>query len=302
MDMKALKAAKALIEVAARRAGSGRADPKTVKARTKEARENRALARRELVAGGLDPKRLDVLAAKRAAVRQKRVEQTRQSAIKASAAVGRRLGQLTPILIPPADPMNVIIDRVTFIRSFAGAGSVADSEIHSLNSWARYRLNGSAGVTESGTGRLSFFTLWQNPRNEPVVVTTGARLVVNAHLSVDAEWQGVADWFIGGSSAQATVRARTTVWAMDSSQKSIVHDSILAQTAASGGFFGDDNSASIAFNEFLSTSGVVVAARAYILIEVELRTEWTATNGSIALDAASGSFKVSVPHLILSVT
>jgi hypothetical protein len=52
------------------------------------------------VAGGLDPKRLDVLAAKRPTVRQKRVEQTRQSAIKDSAAVGRRLEQLTPVLPP----------------------------------------------------------------------------------------------------------------------------------------------------------------------------------------------------------
>jgi hypothetical protein len=301
MDMKALKAAKALIEQAARRAGTGQQDPRTTKARAKAAREDRTLARRELQAGGFNSKRLDALAAKRSKLRRERATKAIKNAIKASAAVGRRLVKLTPIL-PPADPTNAIIDRVTFIRSFAGAGSVADSEIKSLGSWARYRLNASAGVTDSGAGRLSFFTLWRNPRTESAVVTTGARLVVNAHLSVEAEGQGVADWFIGGSSAQATVRARTTVWAMDSGLKSVVHDSIIAQTAASGGFFGDDNSVSIAFNEFLSTSGVAVAAGAYILIEVELRTEWSATFGSIGLDASSGSFKVSVPHLVLSVT
>jgi hypothetical protein len=302
MDTQPHEAAEAFIQEAADRAARGpRQDPETARARFEAAREDAELARRELLAGGLDPQRLDALAAERSRARRERAEQAHLRAIDASGAVARWLAELTPLL--PAEPMNVILDRVTFIRSFAGAGAVVDSDIGSLDSWARYRLSASAGMTESGVGRLSFFTLWRNPRTEPVVVTAGARLVVNAHLSVDADWNGVAAWFIGGSEARASVRARTTVWAMwDSTLKAIVHDQILAGAGATGGFFGGDDSASIAFNAFLPASGFSVPGQAFILIEVELLTEWTATSGSVHLDAESGAFQVSVPHLILTLT
>ena len=303
MDTKSHEAVEAFIQEAMGRASPPRRqDPEAARARAEAARQDGELARGELLAAGLDLKRLDALAADRSKARRERAEQTRRRAIEASAVVAGQLAELTPIL--PAAPMNVIIDRVTFIRSFAGAGAVIDSDIGSLDSWARYRLNASAdAVADSGTGRLSFFTLWRNPRTEPVVVTAGARLVVNAHLSVDAEWNGVAAWFIGGSEARATVRGRTTVWAMwDSTLKSIVHDQILADAGATGGFFGGDDSTSIAFNEFLSASGFFVPAQASILIEVELLTEWVATSGTIHLDAESGAFQVSVPHLILTLT
>ena len=303
MDTKSHEAVEAFIQEAMGRASpQRRQDPETARARAEAARQDGELARGELLAAGLDLKRLDALAADRSKARRERAEQTRRRAIEASAVVAGQLAELTPV--PPAAPMNLIIDRVTFIRSFAGAGAVVDSDIGSLHSWARYRLNASAdAVADSGTGRLSFFTLWRNPRTEPVVVTAGARLVVNAHLSVDAEWNGVAAWFIGGSEARATVRGRTTVWAMwDSTLKSIVHDQILADAGATGGFFGGDDSTSIAFNEFLPASGFFVPAQASILIEVELLTEWVATSGTIHLDAESGAFKVSVPHLILTLT
>lgn len=303
MDTKSREAAEAFIEEAAIRAALlRRQDPETARARAEAAREDAKLARQELLAGGLDPKRLDALAAERSKTRRERIEQAHQRAVDASGAVAHRLAELTPIL--PAEPVNIIIERVTFIRSFAGAGTVIDSDIGSLDSWARYQLNSSAtSIGESGTGRLSFFTLWRNPRTTPVVMTAGARLVVNAHLSVDAEWNGVAAWFIGGSEARATVRGRTTAWAMwDSTVKSIVHDQILADAGATGGFFGGDDSTSIAFNEFLPASGFAVPAQASVLIEVELLTEWVATNGSVRLDAESGSFQISVPHLILTLT
>jgi len=197
-----------------------------------------------------------------------------------------------------------IIEEVTFIRSFADAGTVLDSNIGTADNWAKYRLSGSSGgVKESGTGRLSFFTLWRNPHGRTITVAAGARLVVNAHVGVDADWNGVAAWFISGSDARATVRARTTVWAVwDSSVSAIVNDRILADVGASGGFFGDDDSTTIEFNDFLSASGFLVPGHAYILIEVELMTEWSAANGAVALDAASGAFQVAVPHLILTLT
>jgi hypothetical protein len=306
MDTQSREAAEAFVEkVAASRSGYGPKDTETAKGRAEAAQEARALGAGELLRGGLDPKRLDALAAEHSKTRRKRADAAEERAVEASGAAARRLAELTPPLTAlPAEPMNVIIDRVTFIRSFAGAGAVIDSEIGSLDSWARYKFAKSAGATaERGVGRLSFFTLWRNPRTTPVVVTAGARLSVNARLSVDAEWNGVADWFISGSKALGTVRARTTVWAMwNSAISAVVHDRVLADAGAKGGFFGEDDAASIEFNEFLSASAFVVPAQEFILIEVELLTEWLLEDGSLKLDAESGSFKVSVPHLILTLT
>jgi hypothetical protein len=95
--------------------------------------------------------------------------------VHASDEIARRLVKLTPVLpvsdfptniiIDPDAPTSVIIDQVTFIRSFAGAGAVVDSHIGSLDNWARYELLDSAGIPDAngflghGTGRLSFLTL-----------------------------------------------------------------------------------------------------------------------------------------------
>ena len=198
--------------------------------------------------------------------------------------------------------MNVIIDRVTFIRSFAGEGAVTESGVGSLDSFAKYRFEKSASMTETGTARLSFFTLWRNPRTGPIVANVGPRVVANAHLSVDADWNGVAAWFIGGSEARATIRARTTVHAMDSSISAVVSDVILGSAGATGGFFGGDDSTTLAFNEFIPGSGVVVPGQAFILIETSLVTEWVVTGGSVNLDAGSGAFQIEVPHLIITIT
>jgi len=104
------------------------------------------------------------------------------------------------------------------------------------------------------------------------------------------------------SRAIATVRSRTTVFAMDSSINSIVSDVILGNDSVSGGFFGGDDSTSLAIDQFMPGAGVFVPANAFILIEVSLVTEWQILDGSVTLDADSGSFQVTVPHLIITVT
>ncbi|HZW42437.1 MAG TPA: hypothetical protein VFE99_09035, partial [Agromyces sp.] len=118
-------AAEAFIEELAGRAMPGGAvDAEAAQARGEAAREEAAHAREALRAGGLDPQSLDSLAAERGDARRARVEDARRRAIDASADVGRRLADLTPILPELPDSMNVILDRVTFIRSFADAGVV----------------------------------------------------------------------------------------------------------------------------------------------------------------------------------
>ena len=293
------KAAEDFIEkVVVPRRGSPRADPKANQARAELAREELELAKRELVEGGFKPERLDKLAAERSKAHKKLAEESRRKAVEASAAAADRLKDLMPVIFP-IEPLETVIDQVTFIRSFAGQGVVVDSNIGPSDNWARYRLE-SASDSFDGTGRLSFFTLWQNEQNTPTTLTARPNLIVNAHLSCDAEWNGVASWFGFNSEARATVRARTTVWSMDSSISAIVHDQVLATAGVSGDFFGDDSSKSIEFNELLPASGVAVPPQAFMLIEVELLTEWHAHGGSVELDAEAGSHRVDVPHLVIS--
>jgi hypothetical protein len=303
MDADALKMAEALIEATGRRALRSR-DPLYARDRAAAAREEADLARRALVAGGLDLQRLDTLAAERSKARRQRADQAHARAVEASGAAGRRLAGLTPPLTLPADPSLEIIQEVTFIRSFGNAGTVLDSNIGTADNRAKYRISGSSGgADDSDPERLSFFTLWQNQHGRTINVAAGARLVVSAYVGVDASGQGVAGWFGFSSEARATVRARTTVWAVsDSNVNAIVSDRELADIEAHGGVFGGDDSVLIEFNEFLSATGFLVPDHAYILIEVELMTEWFAANGSVALDAASGAFQVAVPHLILTLT
>ncbi len=304
IEQNVLQRAEAFVEtvVVPRIARTRREDPQTLRVRAEMGRDNSDAGLRALQDGGLDVDRLDALAADRSEARRERLRQAHQRAVAGSAEAERRLKDLAPPL-PPTTPMNIIIDRVTFIRSFADEGTVYDFSINSLDSWAKYGFDASGdSVGATGLGRLSFFTLWENPEIKPVILTAGARLAVNAYLSVDADWNGVAAWFFPDSEARATVRARTTVWGMDSSVSSIVQDTILASAYASGGFFGGDDSTTITFDEFLDTSGVYVPAQAWSLIEVSLLTEWNALNGEVHLDARNGSFKVSVPWLILTVT
>lgn len=305
IDQNVLRRAEAFVDkvVTPRLAQTPREDPRTLRARADMARDDSDSARHVLQAGGLDLDRLDALAADRSKARRERLEQARQRAIAGSAEAGRRLTGLAPAL-PPADPPTTItIDQVTFIRSFADAGTVYDSAVTPLDSWAKYGFDAPGDdLNKSGLGRLSFFTLWQNPMNQSIILAAGAQLVVNARLEVDADGFGVSSWFGVNGTSRATVRAQTTVWGMDSSVSSIVADQILASASADGGFWGGDDSASITFDQLLGASGVSVAAQAWSLIEVSLLTDWYAFFGEVHLDAHNGSFKVSVPGLILTVS
>ena len=297
MHADARKAAEDFIEtVIAPRRQARKPDAKSRDARAKLAREEMELARSELKASGIDAERLDKIAAERAKKRRKLAEGDRQHAIEESADAARRIEDLRPMVWPLA-PVETIIDQMLFIRSFANQGYVLESNIAPSDNWARYRLENTDDW--NGTGRLSFFALWQNDRSTSTIIMARANLSINAHVSCDAEWNGVASWFGFDSEGSAKVRLQTTVWGMDTSVSSIVQQRDVAEVSASGGFFGDDSSESIEFNELLPASGVVVPARAYSLIEVEVLTDWVARSGSATLDAESGSHRVSLPSIIL---
>jgi hypothetical protein len=293
------KAAEAFIDkVIVPRRARPRSDSKTARARAKLAREELELARREGVPAGIEPERLDKLAAQRSKMRKKLADEAHRRAIDASAAAADRLRGLVPIILP-AEPVETVIDEVTFIRGYAGQGRRGEWNIGPSDNWAKYKLDSSSD-SQDFPGRLSFFTLWQNRLDTPTILIARANLVVNAYLSCDASWNGFNSWLGATSQAKATVRARTTVWSMDSAISSVVHDQVLGGAVARGNFFGDDSSDSIEFNELLPASGVTIPAQAYSLIEVELVTEWQALSASVVLDAEGGSHRVDVPQIVLT--
>ena len=304
IEQSVLQRAEAFVDtvVAPRVAQPPREDPRTRRARAEMGREDCDAGLHALRGAGLDLDRLNALVADRAKARRERLQQAHERAIAGSAEVERRLAALAPAR-PLVIPETIMIDEVTFIRSFAGEGSVYASSINPLDSWAQYGLDvrGDA-IGESGLGRLSFFTLWQNQQADPVVLTAGAQLVVNANLSVDADANGVAVWFFPDSGAKATVSTRTTIWGMDTSVSAVVQESILGSDSVNGGFFGGDDSDSIAFNGFLNASGVLVPAKSWSLIEVSILTDWSALDGSVHLDAHNGKFKVTLPWLMLTIS
>jgi hypothetical protein len=279
-------------------------DDKSRRKRAERMLKDVAAARKELAAGGVNVKRLDALAKESSADRKARAYEDHRRAIDDSAAVDRWLSAKTPALPSDSDPGIYVLDQVTFIRTLGAPGVMTDSHIGSLDSWATYRMQASIeSITATGTPRLSFFTLWHNPRTDPIVAAVVSSMRMSAHLWVDADSNGIAAWFIGGSEARATVRAQTTVYAMwDSSLHAIVSDVIVGGRAVTGGFFGGDDSTLLAFDELMPGAGFFVPAHESILIDVSLVTEYTLTSGSLDLDATSGAFKVAVPHLFIRVT
>jgi hypothetical protein len=133
-------------------------------------------------------------------------------------------------------------------------------------------------------------------------MTAKPNLIINAQLSCNGDWSGVASWFGMSSQASANVGLSMTVWGMDSSVSSVVfqQDSI-AQTSVDGGFFGGDNGTAIEFNQVLTGTGVVVPGQSYALIEVEVLSQWNAnSDASATFDAQSGDHRIDLPQIILS--
>ena len=273
-------------------------DKAHAEARAELANESLKLAMAGLAAGGLDPERLNRLAEERSAKRRKLSEEGDRRAADASAEAARGLLEIAPVILP-IEPINTVIDQMLFIRTYADQGSLIDSSVGSFDNWARYRLEGSRDLIP-GIGRLSFFALWQNDQDEVAVIMAQPQLVVNARLVCDAEWSGVASWFGMSSVARGKVFARTTVWGMTPGVSSVVHEDEIAANDIEGGFFGDDGAVKIEINRILPATGVVVPANTYVMIEVEIYTEWSTQDGKVVLDAESGSHRIDVPQILVS--
>lgn len=302
----AIEAAEALVE---KLAGNARSGPRKSFAedRTKLRRKDAQLIKRALLTDGLDFKRLDALAADRDKAHRKLAKDAIRQALAESEAAARRLHALTPESVAPADPQDMVLDQVLFVRSFLNTGTISDSGTFPGQNWAQYRFwsgqdHGSSDIRDWEHGRLSFFTLWQNKKNRTVFVSAAARLMVNAHLSVSAEGTGIASWLGFAPFSHATVKARTTLFAMGASGGSAVGDVVVLGTAkADAGFLSDSDSESIQFNDVLPAPAIAVPKQAFVLIEVELLIDHSGGE-PIDFDAESGAFRIDQPTITLTLT
>lgn len=282
------------------------ADPKAAAAHVRADSERMAAL---LTAADIDAAAVDAAAKESAAERVRLQDGARARAIAASPGVAKRLAALSAVpvdLAPPTQPWqpgSFILEDANFMRAWPDTGALHDSAVGQNGNSGEYRLQVSAeAVGDSDAARLSFYFLWRNPRAEDVFVDISARLMVNAHLMVNADWNGVAAWAIGHSHANATVRARLSLWPLWIESGPIVTaDQIISQISAEGGFFGSGDDDSIAFSQLLGGGGFAVPAGRWVMIEVSLVTEWHANSGSIDLDAESGSFRVDCPAAIVIV-
>ena len=75
----------------------------------------------------------------------------------------------------------------------------------------------------------------------------------------------------------------------------------MGSVSARGGFFGDDDSATIFTSVSLDSLPVTVPAGRFLMLETSLVTGWKIDAGRIRVDAEQGAFRVDVPFWIVTV-
>src|SRR5690606_23864392 len=139
--------------------------------------------------------------------------------------------------------------------------------------------------------KVSFYTVWQNPRDEAVLADVLVRLTATGHVEWSAEWRGVSSWFgWPDTRSKADVRARLTRPGLmaDPAPIYLVDSVPLKTVVATGGFFGDSSSASIeGVAPAVATTGFAVPARASMLIETSLAVDYELEAGAVDVDFAT---------------
>jgi len=195
------------------------------------------------------------------------------------------------------DPWVPSWPPVYFIRSSAG-GSLVDSQIEDAHTWAKWRC--TPGALSTGIEKLSFFHLWQNPKDSWALADISVRLTVSGHLECSAEGWGLPAGWWSESHSEAEVSARLAVWPLwipaDASQPP--QDTIrLARLYATAGVFSDSEQTSISQSLLVRTVRFAIPRQAFILIEASIALDHS---GSADLDLASGDFRVQCPYCFVT--
>jgi hypothetical protein len=167
------------------------------------------------------------------------------------------------------------------------------------NSWANLTLDSESDAED----KLSFYFLWQNPRNTHAVIDVDAYLVLNGFCQAGSD----GGYFAGLRYSRLDVFARldllewwnqpptSPLWQVDQSQTA-VHLS----TDTSGWFDDDDTESEAVFRGYdLRYNLFVVPPGGVVVFEVALFVRYASQEGSIHADFQSGDFEVLCPGVLI---
>jgi hypothetical protein len=299
------------VKAIATRAERARPRPVGLTAQERAAEKKRRAADekrlRASVAESVDVAALERFAHEREKSDRARAEAAHRRAVAGSSERAKWLAaQSVPLdVLAPADGEDqIIIDTAVFMRAWPNTGALRDFNTGPGDNWGKYRLNVDGDILDApDEARLSFYTLWQNPRDVPVTVRTSTRIAVNAHVAAHADARFFMGWMVAGASVDATLRARYTVsplW-LPNTQLVVAEESI-GSVAARGGFLGGDDDTTI-FTSVSLDGGITftVPAGRFLMLETSLVTDWKIDSGSLGVDAENGAFRVDVPFWIVTI-
>lgn len=253
-----------------------------------------------------DRSKLDRLRREHDAELRRFADDAKRVSIEGSAEASRRLDALATAeraalaALPDDDWRNPWVPSwppVYFIRSSPG-GSLVDSQIAEAHTRAKWRC--TTGSLSSGSEKLSFFHLWQNPKDSWALADISVRLNLTGHFECSAEGWGVPAGWWSESRSDAEVSARLAVWPLwlshDPSQPP-QHSVRLARLAATAGVFDSSEQTSINQSVLVRTVRFAIPAEAFILIEACVVLDHA---GSADVDFASGDFRVECPYCFVT--
>jgi hypothetical protein len=208
-----------------------------------------------------------------------------------AAKASRRLDALlaaerTALDALPADPFgpgsNLLL-KVDFIRSWPTPENLRDSHQEPGVNWAKFEFDSGKRSGEFDE-KVSFYNVWQNPRDQAVFVDVLVRLTALGFVACSAEGLGFPWVLIAASEygrSRVDVSAELRLWGLweDPAQIFLVDSVPLGSCSATGGVFGDRNTARIstlvdgqenALAPVLQKTGFAVPAGASILIEASV--------------------------------
>jgi hypothetical protein len=186
----------------------------------------------------------------------------------------------------PDDPFgsgsNLLL-KVDFIRCWPTPQNLRDSHQAPGVNWAEFAFGTGDrhGVIDE---KVSFYNVWQNPRDQAVLVDVLVRLTANGWAEASAGGLGTSvlwGWASEYGRSRVDVSADLRLWSLwqDPAPITLLDSVPLGSCSASGGIFGDTDVVTIgtsggiqsnAVAPALQTTGFAVPAGASILIEASL--------------------------------
>jgi hypothetical protein len=228
------------------------------------------------------------------------VESAAQSARRLDALVAAERAAFKALDDEPWVPSVYGLGVVDFIRSWPSPEYLRDWAHQEWGeNWAKYAFSTDRGG--SSPEKVSFYTMWQNPRDVAIVATILARFTANGHVECSSTGQGIGSWFGITARTRAEVSARLTLWGLwvgptEPPPLFDVANVSLASISVTTGFFSDSRGESISKSELLSTTGFLIPARAWILIETSLAVDYSVLDGVVNVDFSSQDFSVGAPY------